>query len=113
MDFNQRIKEISFILFGASITLLAAPLQEFTNFALLLFVSLALLLVGLGLYEWLCNIINKIKFHNNLYIKRVCVYAPHEIDSDTSSWVKISLRQLFLLFKKNQLNTTLRIKYLR
>lgn len=92
----QKLKEISLLLsgvsFGAAFLSIENSLKQ--NGLNLFIVSVILLLVGVGLIEWILEIYLSLILLLNKKGKLIGIYAPYEIDNDNSSWINLSERQL-------------------
>jgi len=94
-------RQIALIVAGGSLTIWVIPYENSikNNLWVYLIVSFVLVLIGLGLFEWMIAFIFIcIKKYFSM-VRVIGVFAPYEIDSDTSSWVSISKRQLADKFK--------------
>lgn len=94
--FFQKIKEVSFILFGALLGTYFLFIEKILKSSVWLVVFLLIILfaLGLGLADWLYKKCLDFMLWFNTQKKRIGVYAPYDIDTDTSSWINLSIRQL-------------------
>lgn len=103
---HQKIKEISFLLAGALIGIISISFQGQISSHLLAIgiIIVFLMLIGVGIIDGIIFVrIFFIRKINN-FRRKICLYAPYEIDSETSSWIDVSQRQLLNLIIKNKIN---------
>src|SRR5690606_3224189 len=73
-------------------------------------VIVVLILIGIGLLICIGNAWKLLNKKFNKWRKRICIHAPYEIDNETGSWVKISLRQMTNFLNDNRINFILEKK---
>lgn len=102
------IKEISFLLAGSLIGVIAMPFanQASEHLPVIAVLFFLLILIGLGLFEWLRNFFIYCALFINTKTKKAGLFAPYEIDSDNSSWVEASLRQMSNKLEKSKVKFT-------
>lgn len=102
----QKFKEVSFLIAGALVGIIFIPYENKISLFLPLIVGciIFLILFGIGLFEWIFFVWIFLKRAANKEKQKICIFAPYEIDSDTSSYVSISLRQLSEKLKANKIN---------
>lgn len=96
MQIYQKLKEISLFIAGALASAFFAIYDDYLSsqqIALLIFLILSIL-IGLGGVDTIIRINVYLHRHWNTWRKKILIYAPYEIDSETASWVNVSLRQL-------------------
>ena len=101
---EQKLEEVSLLLAGALIGIAFIPYENRISFCLLSFGILLLVAIGLGLIGGLKNVCLLLIRENSNRKKRVCVYAPVEINSVNSSWVHVTLSQLFNELENKKIN---------
>lgn len=91
-------KEISLLLAGALIGITFIPYENYISIYLeyIFGAIVALVLYGFGLVEGIFGLWVLINRKINNRRKKICIYAPYEIDDNNSSWINIYLAQ----FKK-------------
>lgn len=101
----RKIKEISFIVAGALLGIIFIPYESEISSKLMRIISLIifLLLVGSGFFEWIYAIWILFWRKINQIRKIAGIFAPYEIDNQTSSYITVSLRQLKEEFKKEKI----------
>lgn len=108
------IRELSLLLAGGLIGIGAIPFGNQINKYLLLVIVLVvlLILIGVGLLGWLRILYLHCWLFVNTKVRKISFFAPYEIDSNNSSWVDVSLRQIFSETKKSKIkfNTIVRDK---
>jgi hypothetical protein len=101
----KHFKEVAILLAGALLGVAFTPYgnEISRHFWLVVIAILLLIFIGIGGIEFVCTtwIWLHRKFNNSR--KRICIYAPYEIDSDTSSWIDLSLQQLEQTLKIEQI----------
>ena len=90
------IKKLSLLLAGSLIGISAALFEVEISKHLLWIVVLILLLilVGVGLLDWIRTFYLYCVFFINKKTKRIGLFASYEVRSDNSSWVNVSLNQI-------------------
>lgn len=108
MNIYQKIKEIAFIIAGALIGIAFIPFEkEISNyFAWFVYFILFLILLGLGFFDWVKFAWIILNRKINKRRKKVCIYAPYEIDQETSSWINVSLRQIQNAIESEKIKVT-------
>jgi hypothetical protein len=91
-----QFKEFSFLLAGTLLAFLFPSYQSSFENNILLFVVILMLLIlfGMGIFDGLPSLFHRLIRNINRHLKKIGVFAPYDIDSDNSSWVNVSLRQL-------------------
>jgi hypothetical protein len=99
------IKELCLLLAGSLIGIGVSPFSdEIGKHLSLIVIFIALLiLVGIGLLDWIYIQCVHFVFFVNSKLRVVCIFAPYEITSDNSSWVDLSLRQIFESLKHSKI----------
>jgi len=67
-----------------------------------------LILYGFGLFEGIFRIWVLVNRKINNSRKRICIYAPYEIEKNNSSWVNVYLAQLKIQIEKNHFNYSIK-----
>ena len=96
-------KKASLLLAGALIGIAAVPFENIISdnlFWIIILLSL-LALYGFGMNDIVINCLYGLVTYINKKLKYICIYAPHEIDENNSSWVNIGTGNLktFLIKK--------------
>lgn len=92
----QKFREVCLLLAGAALSVVILPSEEFIVMYRWIFIVLALLLLFFGVdggnlaWQFFIFWIRQI----NARGKKIAVWAPYEIDDETSSWISISRQQV-------------------
>ncbi len=92
---DKKFKEVAFVLAGALVGVAFIPYKDTLSqiFLFIVFAIIFLIFLGIGGIEIIIKIWISINRKINNRKNEICIYAPYDIDIDTSSWVNISLRQ--------------------
>lgn len=92
----KKSKEIALLFAGALIGLIFIPAESWIskNLSLVIIISLVFIFYGAGILDGALNLWFLIHKRKNKTLKKVCIYAPYDIDKDTSSWINVSLSQI-------------------
>lgn len=92
----QVSKNIALLFAGALIGVAAIPYGDgiSKNIFFIIIVLIALIFYGAGFLDGMFSIYFWVSRKKNRFLKEICIYAPYEIDTDTSSWVDVSLRKI-------------------
>ncbi|MDB5161461.1 MAG: hypothetical protein JWO96_841 [Candidatus Saccharibacteria bacterium] len=98
------IKELSLLFAGALLGIVATLYNQtawaYRNY--LIFLSIILILIGVGLLEWLKSAVYWIIRKMNARLRRICIYAPYVINENNSSWIDGDLEAICnILNQKN------------
>src|SRR5579859_3674724 len=93
----QKIKEVCFVLAGGIIGLSSLPFtyEVSKDWKYVLFSSIALILIGVGVLDGIPLLLLKIVRAFYKFQKTIAIFAPFQLDGNTSSWISITLVDMF------------------
>lgn len=93
----EKIRAVSLLVAGSLISLVVKPIESglVSQWKLILVLFLLLVALGINVDKWIAEAYTQIIYRFNKKRRRIGVFSPYEINEKNSSWVNVSLKQLF------------------